>query len=371
MTIFQSFFWLGCSAFGGPPAHLALFHQRFVQQLKWVSDAQYQYWMTCASILPGPSSSQVGIAIGYHRGGAFGALMAWFGFTLPMASILILAGLAMGSHSTDWLGGIAQTATWAVLGLVGQVIGSMAKQQVRHPLQWGLMALALISSWIWPSAMLAVVLIGTGALVGLAWHRMSIRLPALGLNPWMMFFVMASALALALPESLIAAAWRVGALVIGGGHVALPLIAYEPALMTGIRIEDFWSGYALTQSLPGPMFGFMGYIVALSTQSIGLSALALLCVFLPGAALMIAVVRAQMGPTPRLQAALWGACAVVIGLLAASTLPGLSTSLGQGWLAWLAIPLALWWCQRGGSAPLLIASYAAFGFLRHSLALGI
>src|SRR5690606_7681959 len=95
--IFLIFLQLGCFSFGGPAAHLVFFHRKFVMQLKWIDDPLYSQLVALAHLLPGPSSSQVGLSIGYLQRGYAGALMAWLGFTLPSA--MLMTGIALlGQH---------------------------------------------------------------------------------------------------------------------------------------------------------------------------------------------------------------------------------------------------------------------------------
>src|SRR5690606_5983268 len=63
--------------------HLVFFHRKFVTQLQWLNDTQYSQLVALAQLLPGPSSSQVGLSIGYLQRGYSGAVIAWLGFTLP------------------------------------------------------------------------------------------------------------------------------------------------------------------------------------------------------------------------------------------------------------------------------------------------
>jgi chromate transporter len=84
---------LGLTSFGGPIAHLGYFQRTYVQQHHWLSEAQYTGLVGLCQLLPGPSSSQVGFLIGYHRAGWLGALAAWTAFTLPSA--LLMYGFAL------------------------------------------------------------------------------------------------------------------------------------------------------------------------------------------------------------------------------------------------------------------------------------
>src|SRR5215467_6437420 len=83
---------LGLTSFGGPVAHLGYFRDEFVVRRKWLDEATYADLVALCQFLPGPASSQVGIAIGILRAGLPGALCAWLGFTTPSAVALILFG---------------------------------------------------------------------------------------------------------------------------------------------------------------------------------------------------------------------------------------------------------------------------------------
>lgn len=83
--VFAAFLKLGLTSFGGPVAHLGYFRNEFVERRKWLEEQTYVDLIALCQFLPGPASSQVGIAIGLSRAGYFGALAAWTAFTLPSA----------------------------------------------------------------------------------------------------------------------------------------------------------------------------------------------------------------------------------------------------------------------------------------------
>jgi chromate transporter len=85
---------LGLTSFGGPVAHIGYFRQQYVERKKWLSDEAFGDLTALCQFLPGPSSSQLGIAIGIQRAGFLGGLFAWLGFTLP--STLLLVAFAIG-----------------------------------------------------------------------------------------------------------------------------------------------------------------------------------------------------------------------------------------------------------------------------------
>jgi chromate transporter len=112
--VFIAFLRLGLTSFGGPIAHLGYFHEAFVVRRRWLDDRSYADLVALCQFLPGPASSQVGIAIGLSRAGYAGALAAWVGFTAPsaIAMVLFAYGLsALGDAAgSGWLHGLKVAA---------------------------------------------------------------------------------------------------------------------------------------------------------------------------------------------------------------------------------------------------------------------
>jgi chromate transporter len=96
--VFLIFLRLGLTPFGGPIAHLGYFRDEFVTRRRWLTERSYADLVALCQFLPGPASSQVGIALGLSRSGYAGALAAWAGFTLPSALALILFALGIASY---------------------------------------------------------------------------------------------------------------------------------------------------------------------------------------------------------------------------------------------------------------------------------
>jgi chromate transporter len=89
LEVLRVFIKLGLTSFGGPIAHIGYFHKTFIEQKKWISEAQFAQLLAVSQFLPGPASSQLGFAIGLHRAGWLGAFSAFIGFTLPSAIVLV------------------------------------------------------------------------------------------------------------------------------------------------------------------------------------------------------------------------------------------------------------------------------------------
>jgi chromate transporter len=100
---------LGLTSFGGPVAHIGYFRQAYVVHKRWLTDEEFGDLTALCQFLPGPASSQLGIAIGIQRAGMFGGLLAWLGFTLPSALLLIAFAIFMqngeGISDYGWMQG--------------------------------------------------------------------------------------------------------------------------------------------------------------------------------------------------------------------------------------------------------------------------
>src|SRR5437588_382183 len=127
LEVLAVFLRLGLTSFGGPVAHLGYFREEFVTRRRWLDDRSYADLVALCQFLPGPASSQVGIALGLLRAGYSGALAAWAGFTLPSALAMVLfaygtttLGNAAGS---GWLHGLKVAA----VAVVAQAVLGMAR----------------------------------------------------------------------------------------------------------------------------------------------------------------------------------------------------------------------------------------------------
>ena len=329
--IFWTFFRLGLIAFGGPLAHLGYYRRWFVEQRQWMSDGAYAQLVALGQMLPGPSSSQTGFAIGIHRAGLAGGLAAWVGFTLPSAVLMI--GLGIGLQRVEdlaesgWLNGLKLAA----IAVVAQALYGMARQLCPDPTRAIIAAAAALGASLIPgiSGQLGVIMVGGLAAMLLLSPPASgpgdLRVPmrrrtalmALGL------FVLGLGV-IALPgssESLWGVLYRSGALVFGGGHVVLPLL--ETGLVTPGLIDNdrFLAGYGAAQAVPGPIFTFGGYLGAQIApgQAVAAGLLGVALIFAPGLLLMTALLPFwhSLSEWRRIQQALLGINAAVVGLLAA------------------------------------------------------
>src|SRR5215212_8450413 len=145
--VLVAFLRLGLTSFGGPVAHLGYFRDEFVTRRRWLDDRAYADLVALCQFLPGPASSQVGIAIGLSRAGYRGALAAWTGFALPSAIALVLFAYgvqALGeSAGAGWLHGLKVAAVAVVAQAVLGMARSLTPDRERATLAVVAAALAL------------------------------------------------------------------------------------------------------------------------------------------------------------------------------------------------------------------------------------
>jgi chromate transporter len=172
LEVLLVFLRLGVTSFGGPVAHLGYFRAEFVDRRKWLDEAAYVDIVALCQFLPGPASSQVGIALGTLHAGLPGALAAWFGFTMPSAAAMIAFGYGVAelgdiSH-VPWLHGLKIVAVAVVAQAVWGMARSLCPDRERATLAVGatLLALAMPSAVGQIGAIIAGGLIGWGLFAG-------------------------------------------------------------------------------------------------------------------------------------------------------------------------------------------------------------
>jgi len=151
--VLGAFLRLGLTSFGGPVAHLGYFREEFVHRRRWLDDKSYADLVALCQFLPGPASSQVGLAVGLLRGGYAGALAAWIGFTLPSAVAMVAFGYGIGAlgnaAGSGWLHGLKVAAVAVVAQAELGMARTLAPDRARATLAVAaaIIALGAPSSW--------------------------------------------------------------------------------------------------------------------------------------------------------------------------------------------------------------------------------
>ena len=403
LPVFRAFLRLGLTSFGGPTAHLGFFHDEFVTRRRWLDEASWADLVALCQFMPGPASSQAGLAIGYLRAGWAGAAMAWIGFTMPSAIIMTLFafGFAHGwSGEAAWLHALKLVA----VAVVAQAAWTMGRSlwTDRRRAAIGLVAAILLLLLPLPAMQIAVIAAGAVAGRWLLRSESGPEGPRGAGEGWsaesrgrrrtgaLLLGVFAASI-VALPLAVTAGAlpglpglavfdafYRAGALVFGGGHVVLPLLESEVVAPGWIDRDAFLAGYGAAQALPGPLFTIAAFLGAhlpfFESPLIG-ALVALVAIFapsfllVPGLLPFWSALRGRRGA----RTALAGVNAAVVGLLIAALYDPVFTGSVRGaadfawvlgafallyvlrWPPWLVVVLAAVAAEAVARAPGILA----------------
>lgn len=336
---------LGTIAFGGPAAHVAIMHDEITRRRRWVSEERFLDLLGAANLIPGPSSTELAIYLGYERAGWKGLVLGGVCFIFPaMFMVLAIAWAYVVYGATpqaDWLlYGIKPV----IVTIIAYALWGLLKAAVKGPLLAlaGIVVLALYLAGFNP----VVLLFGIGVLVTLiqnASHRGGRQGSGTGMSLLSGLAVSAGAATATTPAgfslaSLFVTFLKLGSVVFGSGYVLLAFLrndfVHRLAWLSDQQILD---AVAVGQFTPGPVFTtatFIGYILGGIPGAI----LATVGVFLPSF-IFVAVVFPVVGALRRSRWAsgfLDGANVGALGLMA-----GVTWQLGRAALVdWFTIAMA-------------------------------
>jgi len=376
--VFTSFLLLGFTSFGGPAAHLGYFNQTFIQGKKWASDVQYAQWVALSQIVPGPGSSQVGFALGYHRAGYLGGLAAFIGFTLPSFVVMVLLA-QFGSHwqGNSFFDGVVHALKLLAVVVVADACVSMWRSFCQSKI---MAAIALFSAAfivLSPLGFANLMVLIVAALLGIftpsvvTAHNES--LPKIRFSGVLSILVVTMFLASFLLDTglsgLFADFYQAGALVFGGGHVVLPMLS--AFVSDSVSETNLLLGYAAAQAVPGPMFTMASFLGA-SAAPEGANpwvwaAVATFAVFLSGLLLMLSAqtVWQKLSCHARFRSAVGSVNAAVVGILIAALYYPIGTSsLVSGWDVVIVGLGFVWLFYKRPSIFILIIVFTLIGLVR-------
>jgi chromate transporter len=385
LEVFFAFLRLGLTSFGGPVAHLGYFRTEFVERRKWLDDRSYSDLVALCQFLPGPASSQVGMALGMARAGWMGSFLAWLGFTAPSAVALILFAFGVTQWGELAESGAIQGLKIAAVAVVAQAVWGMAKSLCPDRLRAGLAIFAALLTLALPSAWGQVGAIVACGVAGWMVLKLPHQLPSVhrpygvsqraGYVALTLFGVLLVGLPVVAAGassplwSLVDGFYRAGALVFGGGHVVLPLLQAIVVPAGAVTNSEFLAGYGAAQAVPGPLFTFAAYLGAAMSGPItgwagGLLFLTIL--FAPAYLLVIGALPFWDALRQRdgIQSVMGGVNAGVVGILLSALYDPVWTSAIHGRTEFGIALLAFGLLVYARVSPLLVvAASAAAGWV--------
>ena len=256
---------LGVTSFGGPAAHIAIMHSEVVQHRKWVSEQEFLDLLGAANLIPGPTSTELAIYLGFRRVGWMGLLLAGVCFILP--AMLIVLGLAWAYvrfGSTPLAGRIFYGILPVVIAIVAQALWNLGRKAVKNWLTGLLGLLVLVLYFLGVNILVLLLAAGLVAMLGQNLSRLK-RLPVVGFwLPLAGVGLLAGSVRFSLPV-LFLNFLKVGATLYGSGYVLLAYLRADFVHGLGwLTDRQLIDAIAIGQVTPGPVFTtatFIGYLL--------------------------------------------------------------------------------------------------------------
>lgn len=300
---------IAISAFGGPQAHMAMFINILVKKRAYITEEELMELYALCQILPGPTSTQTITAIGFRIGRAGLAYLTLLVWMLPAVAVMTTAAILINSHQAKNFDlEFTRFIQPMAVGFISYGAYVVASRVVNTKTAGGLMALsAIVTYFINKPAALPIVLVFAGALTAFKYKKHEkeeiekVKIKWGNFTLWGLVLVAAALLGgftqdrfLLLFENF----YRNGSLIFGGGQVLIPFLNTEFVEAKGyLSSEEFLSGLAMVQAVPGPVFSVSSFVGALSVRDLGLGGQILAgfvsaCgIFLPGTFLIFFVIR--------------------------------------------------------------------------------
>jgi chromate transporter len=315
---------LGFTAFGGPAAHVAIMENEVVRRRRWLSSERFLDLLGASNLIPGPSSTELAIFIGYDQAGWRGLILGGTCFILPAA--LMVALLAWGYTrfgALPQLAGILYGIKPVVIAVVLQALWNLAPKAVKKSVWLG--ALGLLAGVAFALGTDALLVLCGGGVASVLAHQVASRREATFLlSPSLLGGVAtggASAAGPATLATLFLTFLKVGAVIFGSGYVLLAFLRADLVeRLHWLTESQLLDAVAVGQVTPGPVFTtatFIGYVIAGGWGAL----LATVGIFLPGFVL-VAITRpivARVRRSPIAGAFLDGVNVVSVALMAVVT----------------------------------------------------
>ena len=341
------FFKLGTIAFGGPAAHIAMMHDEMCVRRRWISEERFLDLLGAANLIPGPSSTELAIYLGYERAGWRGLILGGVCFILPaMLTVLAIAWAYVNYGATPQAAWLLYGIKPVIVAIIVQALWGLVRNAVKGPLLAGagLLVLGLYLAGFNPVALI----FGSGLMVMLSangwrfWRQARNTSASVALFPALGVSVAQVAGMAPVPFSLTAlfvTFLKLGSVVFGSGYVLLAFLRNDFVYRLGwLSDQQILDAVAVGQFTPGPVFTtatFIGYVVG----GISGAVLATVGIFLP-AFVFVAAVFPLVGMLRRSHWASGFLDGVNVGAL--GLIAGVTWQLGQAALTdWFTVIVAV------------------------------
>ncbi|HXH99530.1 MAG TPA: chromate efflux transporter [Sphingobacteriaceae bacterium] len=340
--------WLTFTAFGGPQAHIAMMVRNMVNKRHYISEAELLELNALTQVLPGPSSTQTLVGIAYKVGGLSLSLITFIIWITPSAVIMTFAAISYSLlDEKDKFNNILFYIQPIAVGIVAYATYLLAKSVLKHKTAIWLAVASIIATLILRNAYVFPILILLGGIISSAlespieeselrfrlFKNINTKKVIYFLGILLLFALLGAIInktsPFSLPIRLFENFYRNGIIIFGGGQVLVPLMFTEFVEMKHyLTAQEFLTGYALQQAIPGPTFSFTSFLGGITLKNYGYgipgqilgSFVAVLGINLPGLILILFIVPFwnDLKKITRIKNSLSGINAVSVGFLGAT-----------------------------------------------------
>ncbi len=382
-SFLKDVFTCSLGAYGGPEAHYGVFTDQLVIKKKYLTEEELLELMALTGILPGPSSTQTIVSIGYKTGGPLLAVLTMLVWALPVLSLMTLLSFLSGfllkmNISQDGLRYIGPMAVGFIVVAAYRLGNKVVTDRFTFLLfvLGGVITYFIRTPWVYP----LVLILGGASSVALSdekalWNHVRLNPPWRYLIAFACIAIMGIVLTLSWDNRIIhlfESFYRYGYTVIGGGQVVVPLMYSELVDVNQYMTnQEFLTGFGLVQGLPGPMFSFSAYAGGMAArgssaiyQMIGAMAGGI-GIFLPGLLLIFFVypVWEKLKKVRGIKVSLRGITAVAGGLITVSALILMQKNGFTADNILVVLLTAVLLISKKIPAPLIVLLALGFGFL--------
>ena len=319
--VFLVFLKLGLTAFGGPAAHVGLYHDEIVRRRRWLDDQEFLDLLGATNLIPGPNSTEMAIHVGRLRAGWLGLIAGGVGFILPaMLLVMALAAVYVRFGATPQVNWLLLGIKPVIIAIVAQALWALGQKALTDRVTMAAAGLALALALVGVNELALLFGITLAVMLIRNWRLWPRAAGALAL-PWGLSWMVAAGAAPFTLTRLFLTFLKIGSVLYGSGYVLFAFVRADFVLRLGwLSDRQLIDAIAVGQVTPGPLFTtatFIGYLLGGAAGAV----LATVGIFLP-AFVFVAI----SGPLiPRLRASPWagalldGANAASLGLMAAVT----------------------------------------------------
>lgn len=262
VEVARVFFKLGCIAFGGPAAHIAMMENEIIEKRKWMTRQHFLDLMGATNLIPGPNSTEITMHCGYERAGAYGLMIAGACFIFPAVVITgVFAWLYTEYGELPMVEPFIFGIKPAVLAIIAAAILKLGKKALKGWELAVLGCLVLVASIMGINEILA--LLGAGVLGAVYFYSRKPKKENLALVfPFLLLKAPASAITKISGLKVFWTFLKVGAVLYGSGYVLFAYLDAELVMRGWLTRSQLIDAVAVGQFTPGPVLStatFIGY----------------------------------------------------------------------------------------------------------------